>query len=104
MRGGFAIRERVPATARVALVLLLAGAFVAAAKTQGHSAGRGNATHPPPPKTRTRTTAQACPGLSRPDRSARCPYTAVAVVGRRAKGVLRVPEAIVLGSHGQVYV
>jgi tripartite motif-containing protein 71 len=33
-----------------------------------------------------------------------CPYAAVATIGRRAEGVLRVPEAIVLGSHGQVYV
>ncbi len=106
MRGGPVIRKRVSATARAALGLLLAGALLAAAGTQVQTAGRGRATHPPspPPKTRTRTTAKVCPGLLRPDGSTRCPYTAVTAVGRRAEGVLRVPEAIALGSHGQVYV
>jgi DNA-binding beta-propeller fold protein YncE len=42
--------------------------------------------------------ARPCPGATR------CPYATVATIGRRAEGVLRVPEAIALGSHGDVYV
>lgn len=97
---------------RVAVVLLLAGALAAAASFAGGArdtrvpAGvRDRATPPPPPpKKSRRTTPRACPGLWRPAGVTRCPYTSVAMVGRRAEGVLRVPEAIVLGSHGRVYV
>lgn len=39
-----------------------------------------------------------CPGASS------CPYSAVAALGRRGEGVLRVPEAVAIGAHGDVYV
>jgi sugar lactone lactonase YvrE len=44
------------------------------------------------------TSARACPG------AAFCPYEGVTVIGRRAEGVFRFPEAIALGPGGDVYV
>ena len=42
--------------------------------------------------------ADACPG------AAVCPYAAAAVVGQRAEGVLRFPQAVAVGPDGSVYV
>jgi tripartite motif-containing protein 71 len=42
--------------------------------------------------------AAACPGADP------CPYSAVGVVGRRAEGVLRFPQAVAVGADGSVYV
>lgn len=39
-----------------------------------------------------------CPGATR------CPYDAIAVIGNRAEGVLRAPEAIAVAPDGDVYV
>ena len=44
--------------------------------------------------------ADGCPGSG----SQPCPYTAVTIVGQRAEGVLRFPEAVALGPQGNVYV
>lgn len=44
--------------------------------------------------------AEACPGSG----AAPCPYSAVEIVGRRAEGVLRFPEAVAVDSQGDVYV
>ncbi|HYB23228.1 MAG TPA: hypothetical protein VED41_05490, partial [Solirubrobacteraceae bacterium] len=43
---------------------------------------------------------EACPGAG----TAPCPYSSVQVVGQRAEGVLRLPEAVALDSDGDVYV
>lgn len=44
--------------------------------------------------------AEACPGSGpRP-----CPYVSAAIVGHRAEGVLRFPEAVALDAQGDVYV
>src|SRR5204863_1417797 len=44
--------------------------------------------------------AGPCPGSgSRP-----CPYAGVKIIGQRAEGVLRFPEAVALGPQGDVYV
>ena len=40
----------------------------------------------------------ACPGADP------CPYAASAVVGQRAEGVLRFPQAVAVGPDGSVYV
>jgi len=44
--------------------------------------------------------AESCPGSG----AAPCPYTAVNVVGRRAEGLLRFPEAVAVDATGNVYV
>jgi len=44
--------------------------------------------------------AEACPGSG----SGACPYGAVHIIGQRAEGVLRFPEAVALDSQGNVYV
>lgn len=41
---------------------------------------------------------RACPGAQQ------CPYQAVTTIGHRGEGVLRYPEALALGSDGQVWV
>jgi tripartite motif-containing protein 71 len=43
--------------------------------------------------------AAACPGAADP-----CPYSAVGVVGRRAEGVMRFPQAVAVGPDGSLYV
>jgi tripartite motif-containing protein 71 len=44
--------------------------------------------------------AEACPGAgTRP-----CPYSSAGIIGRRAEGVLRFPEAVAIGPAGDVYV
>jgi DNA-binding beta-propeller fold protein YncE len=44
--------------------------------------------------------AEACPGSG----AAPCPYAAVQVIGQRAEGVLRFPEAVAVDTQGDVYV
>jgi tripartite motif-containing protein 71 len=44
--------------------------------------------------------AESCAGAG----SEPCPYTAVHVIGRRAEGVLRFPEAVALDGEGNIYV
>src|SRR2546428_1143166 len=44
--------------------------------------------------------AEACPGSG----ASACPYVSTAIIGRRAEGVLRFPEAPALGIQGDVYV
>lgn len=44
--------------------------------------------------------AEACPGSG----GGACPYTAVQIVGQRAEGVLRFPEAVAVNATGDVYV
>jgi DNA-binding beta-propeller fold protein YncE len=43
---------------------------------------------------------EACPGSGQ----RACPYTAVQIIGRRAEGVLRFPEAVAVDGQGSVYV
>jgi tripartite motif-containing protein 71 len=43
---------------------------------------------------------EACPGSG----AGACPYSAVRVVGQRAEGVLRFPEAVAVDAQGDVYV
>jgi tripartite motif-containing protein 71 len=47
-----------------------------------------------------RALAEACPGSG----SGPCPYSSARVIGQRAEGVLRFPEAVALDSQGNVYV
>src|SRR5271168_3376057 len=42
--------------------------------------------------------AATCPGANP------CPYTSAAIIGQRAEGVLRFPEAIAVDPQGDVYV
>ena len=44
--------------------------------------------------------AEACPGSG----TSSCPYVSSAIIGQRAEGVLRFPEAVALGPQGDVYV
>jgi tripartite motif-containing protein 71 len=44
--------------------------------------------------------AEACPGAG----AAPCPYVAARVIGRRAEGVLRFPEAVAVDTQGDVFV
>jgi len=44
--------------------------------------------------------AEACPGSG----TGPCPYTAVQIVGQRAEGLLRFPEAVAVDTTGDVYV
>ncbi len=44
--------------------------------------------------------AEACPGAG----AAPCPYVAARVIGRRAEGVLRFPEAVAVDAQGDVFV
>ena len=44
--------------------------------------------------------AEACPGSG----TGPCPYTSVEVIGQRAEGVLRFPEAVAVDAGGDVYV
>jgi DNA-binding beta-propeller fold protein YncE len=48
----------------------------------------------------TRALAQPCAGSA----GASCPYASVAIIGQRAEGVLRFPEAVALDGHGNLYV
>jgi DNA-binding beta-propeller fold protein YncE len=47
-----------------------------------------------------RAFAEACPGSG----EAPCPYTAAHIIGQRAEGVLRFPEAVAVDAFGNVYV
>lgn len=47
-----------------------------------------------------RATAEACPGVG----SQPCPYASASIVGQRAEGVLRFPEAVAVDPFGNVYV
>ncbi|MFI5037790.1 MAG: hypothetical protein ACHP93_04865, partial [Solirubrobacterales bacterium] len=47
-----------------------------------------------------RALAEACPGSG----AGPCPYAAAKIIGQRAEGVLRFPEAVALDSQGNVYV
>jgi tripartite motif-containing protein 71 len=47
-----------------------------------------------------RALAEACPGVG----SAPCPYASAQIIGQRAEGVLRFPEAVALDTAGNVYV
>jgi tripartite motif-containing protein 71 len=47
-----------------------------------------------------RALAEACAGAG----NAPCPYAAAQIIGQRAEGVLRFPEAVALDSQGNVYV
>jgi len=42
--------------------------------------------------------AAGCPG------AASCPYAGVQLIGHRAEGVLRFPEAVAIGPQGDIYV
>src|SRR5437764_10799425 len=44
--------------------------------------------------------AEACPGAG----GSACPYVSSAIIGRRAEGVLRYPEAVALDAQGDLYV
>jgi sugar lactone lactonase YvrE len=44
--------------------------------------------------------AEACPGSG----AGACPYTLVQIIGQRAEGVLRFPEAVAVDASGDVYV
>ena len=44
--------------------------------------------------------AEACPGSG----TGPCPYTSVQVIGQRAEGLLRFPEAVAVDTLGNVYV
>ncbi len=44
--------------------------------------------------------AEACPGSG----PAPCPYAASQIIGQRAEGVLRFPEAVAVDTAGNVYV
>ena len=44
--------------------------------------------------------AEACPGAG----TGACPYTSVQLIGERAEGVLRFPEAVAVDASGDVYV
>ncbi|HWG08188.1 MAG TPA: hypothetical protein VN672_04170 [Solirubrobacteraceae bacterium] len=44
--------------------------------------------------------AESCPGAG----AAPCPYASASIVGQRAEGVLRFPEAVALDTQGNVYV
>ncbi|HLL92707.1 MAG TPA: hypothetical protein VK252_07180, partial [Solirubrobacteraceae bacterium] len=48
----------------------------------------------------TDAAAEACPGSG----SGPCPYVATQIVGRRAEGMLRFPEAVAVDAQGDVYV
>src|SRR5271168_4692332 len=43
---------------------------------------------------------EACPGSG----AGTCPYAAVQIIGQRAEGVLRFPEAVAVDTQGDVYV
>ncbi len=43
--------------------------------------------------------AEACPGAG----AGACPYSSVQVIGSRAEGVMRFPEAVAVGPGGQIY-
>lgn len=45
--------------------------------------------------------SEACPGAGP---NAACPYAGAQVIGQRAEGVLRFPEAVAIGPQGYVYV
>jgi DNA-binding beta-propeller fold protein YncE len=47
-----------------------------------------------------RAFAEACPGSG----SEQCPYASAQIIGQRAEGVLRFPEAVALDAQGNVYV
>jgi DNA-binding beta-propeller fold protein YncE len=47
-----------------------------------------------------RALAEACPGAG----SAPCPYASAQIIGQRAEGVLRFPEAVAVNTQGDVYV
>ena len=47
-----------------------------------------------------RALAEACAGVG----SAPCPYASAQIIGQRAEGVLRFPEAVALDTEGNVYV
>jgi DNA-binding beta-propeller fold protein YncE len=47
-----------------------------------------------------RAEASTCPGSS----GAACPYTSAQIIGQRAEGVLRFPEAVAVDTQGNVYV
>ncbi len=49
---------------------------------------------------RAAAAAEACPGSG----AGPCPYAAVQVIGQRAEGVLRFPEAVAVDTTGDVYV
>jgi len=48
-----------------------------------------------------RASAEPCPGSGA---AATCPYTAVQMIGQRAEGLLRFPEAVAVNTLGDVYV
>src|SRR4029077_16857412 len=47
-----------------------------------------------------RAFAEACAGAG----NAPCPYAAAQIIGQRAEGVLRFPEAVAVDAQGNVYV
>jgi tripartite motif-containing protein 71 len=88
-------RRRTRRAAQLALAALgiLAAGALAWVLLQGHS-----------PSSRPGTSAQTA-GTGRPCPGARsCPYTAAAIVGQSDRGLLRIPEALAVAPHGQVYV
>src|SRR5439155_175478 len=66
--------------ARAAAAVLLAQAFATAAIASA--------------------SADACPGAG----AGSCPYVAAHIIGQRAEGVLRFPEAVAVGPQGDVFV
>src|SRR6202167_4142955 len=73
--------SRRAAVAQLAGVLLAAALLVAAAGPQS-------------------ALAEACPGSG----PGACPYSSSAIIGQRAEGVLRFPEAVAVDTQGNVYV
>jgi tripartite motif-containing protein 71 len=71
----------------------LAALTRAAALTAGIACVSGSASAVP-------ALADGCPGSG----AGPCPYTAAQIIGRRAEGVLRFPEAVALDGQGNVYV
>ncbi len=88
---------RVALAAGVALVLV---AVAAIPRLNLHARGRAGKLHVRVEQPQ-RAAALPCPGAVG---AARCPYRGVTAIGRRGQGVLRVPEAIAVGPHGEVYV
>ncbi|MGO9761609.1 MAG: NHL repeat-containing protein [Solirubrobacteraceae bacterium] len=73
-------RYRATPLRRMLLALALAGALFAASAASA--------------------AAEACPGSG----AGPCPYSAVQVIGQRAEGLLRFPEAVAVDTQGDVYV
>ncbi len=82
-----AVPPPVRRAARALIVVWLTAAAAAVAVAAGATAAAASG-------------AEACPGSG----AAPCPYTSVQVIGQRAEGLLRFPEAVAVDTQGNVYV